>query len=457
MTTTGIYLNDAALAVACRDRPVTVMPSIVHADPAHPDKTGLPAQDVARLTPRLVSTDHWTALVRSGQEIPSSARSVIRAELRARLAGWSAQESLQCAVPSVFSPDALSVVLTLMKMEGFDVGGFHDAAPLVVASTGLTGATIVLEVGLGYICATRVETDREIRKTASTFRHGPGLLALHQCWLQRIAEAMVLQTRFDPLHEGVSEQHLYDDLNRAYSIAAHAGTVEVELSSPSGMVRVSLTRDQFAEAASSIYAEATAVMHDLRPAGYKTNILIDESLLRLPGFLERLASMRGCRVFSHTTGLASRAAAAEHALADTDGSVSIQRGYAPRPPIESPKEIDVSEFQSISARPPTHALFDGKAIVLPSGPLEIGRNPASNGLRLAEGLAGVSRLHCSLQGDEAGVMLVPHTLHGIWLNDERVRGRVRVSAGDRLRIGTPGVIIDLIAVGGADHGTPSQR
>jgi hypothetical protein len=455
MTSIGIYLNDAALAVACQDQPVSVMPSIVHADPAHPDKIGSPAQDVARLTPRLVSTDHWTMLSRAGREIPLSVRSIIRSELRVRLAGWSAQEPMQCAVPSCFGPEELSVVLALMRAEGFDVGGFHDAAPLMVARTGLSGATIVMEMGLGYICASRVETDREVRRRASTSRRGPGLLAVHQCWLQQIAEAMVLQTRFDPLHEGVSEQRLYDDLDRAFSTAAQNGVAEIELPTPKGVARISVSRDQFAEAASSIYDEALAVLHELRPAGDKTNILIDERLLRFPGFLGRLASIRGCRVFSHSTGLASRAAAAERARADADGSVSIQRIYAPLQPIESPKEIDLSEFQSASDRPPTHALFEGKAIALPSGLLEIGRNPASQGLRLTEGLAGVSRLHCSLQGDESGVTLIPHSPQGVWLNDERVRGRVRVSSGDRLRIGTPGVVIDLIAVGGADHGASS--
>jgi hypothetical protein len=266
---------------------------------------------------------------------------------------------------------------------------------------------------------------------------------------------MVLQTRFDPLHDGVSEQRLYDDLDRAFSTAAQNGVAEIELPTPKGVARISVSRDQFAEAASSIYDEALAVLHELRPAGDKTNILIDERLLRFPGFLGRLASIRGCRVFSHSTGLASRDAAAERARADADGSVSIQRIYAPLQPIESPKEIDLSEFQSASDRPPTHALFEGKAIVLPSGLLEIGRNPASQGLRLTEGLAGVSRLHCSLQGDESGVTLIPHSPQGVWLNDERVRGRVRVSSGDRLRIGTPGVVIDLIAVGGADHGASS--
>ena len=457
MRTTGVYLNDAALAVSGWGEPKSVLPSIVHSDPTHPQKIGSPASDVARLTPRLVSADHWTMLMRAGREVSSGIRSIIRAELRARLAGVSPSGSLQCAVPASLSSEALSVVLALMQQEGFEVGAFHDAASLLVANSGLTGTTIVLEMGLGHVSATRVESDRDVRRGASTTRYGAGVLALHQCWLQKLAEAMVLHTRFDPLHDGLSEQRLYDGLETAYSTAARTGVAEIALPTGTGVARISFSRDQFAEAASSIYAEALGVLHEHRSAGSRSNIFVDERVVQFPGFLERLASLRGCRVFSYSADLVSRVASDESISAAADGSVSFQRRYSLRPTLDIPTEVDLSEFRSTVDRPPTHALLDGKAVALPSGILEIGRGLDVDGLRLGEGLAGISRLHCALQGDESGVTLVPYSPQGTWLNEERVRGRVRVCSGDRLRIGTPGVVIELIAVGGADHGAPSER
>lgn len=57
-------------------------------------------------------------------------------------------------------------------------------------------------------------------------------------------------------------------------------------------------------------------------------------------------------------------------------------------------------------------------------------------------------MHCSLlRGDDGNATVVDHSRHGTWLNDERVVGRAPLRAGDRLRIGSPGVAIDLIAVG----------
>jgi hypothetical protein len=457
MSVIGIYLNDSALSVVGGDLPTSSLPSIVHADPAQSQIMGSSARDTARLTPHLVSTDHWTTLARQGSNMPASARSIVTAELRCRLTGSSTDTALQCAVPAVFDSDALSMLLALMRAEGLNVGGFHDAAALMASVAGLPGTTLVLEMGLGHVSVTRVDADVEVRRRSSATRFGAGFAALQQSWLQRIADAMVLHTRFDPLHDGLSEQRLYDQLESAYSTAAVEGVTEISLQVPTGNLQVRLTRDQFSEAASSTYDEMLAVLHELRPAGAKTNIMLDERMLRLPGLLERIASIRGSKVFVYPTDLAARAAIAERRSVEADGSVSIQRGYAARPATATLTEIDLSSFPAAAYIAPTHILFDGKAFELLQAPFEIGRSPARHGLKISEGLAGVSRLHCSLQTDESGVTLVPHSQQGTWLNDERVRGRVRVSSGDRLRIGVPGVIVELIAVGGADRAAPSQR
>jgi pSer/pThr/pTyr-binding forkhead associated (FHA) protein len=67
----------------------------------------------------------------------------------------------------------------------------------------------------------------------------------------------------------------------------------------------------------------------------------------------------------------------------------------------------------------------------------------------------VSRLHCTLRAEAGRVVLVDHSRHGTWVNGERVAGRARLRAGDRLRIGEPGVQLELIAVGGG-HGEAPQ-
>jgi pSer/pThr/pTyr-binding forkhead associated (FHA) protein len=54
------------------------------------------------------------------------------------------------------------------------------------------------------------------------------------------------------------------------------------------------------------------------------------------------------------------------------------------------------------------------------------------------------------------VILLDHSSFGTFVNGERVRERVRVHAGDHVRLGEPGVELALICVGEPD-GTPAQR
>ena len=59
---------------------------------------------------------------------------------------------------------------------------------------------------------------------------------------------------------------------------------------------------------------------------------------------------------------------------------------------------------------------------------------------------GVSRLHCLLEQDGDGVWLQDCSTYGTLLNGERVGGRVELRAGDRLRLGHPGVELELVRV-----------
>jgi len=458
MSVTGLHLLDAALAVASDGSLLSSSSSVVHADPARAAMMGRPAGDIARLAPRQVSSDHWATIAREGGKASAAAVAVARAELSTRIDDTQRDSPLQCAVSAAFSAESLGVILALARREGLRIGGFHDAAALAVASVGLTGTTLVLEFGLAHVVATRVEhVDDQLRPRAAVVRRGAGLLALRQSWLRMVSEAMVLRTRFDPLHEAASEQRLHDLLDDAAARAATTGSTDLELPTGRDPVRISLSRDQFTEAADDLYREVLAALHELRPAGSRVNILIDDTAVRLPGLLGRLAELRGCRFYSCSASLTARAASLAGSQVDDDGAVTLQRGYPAGVPLEAASELDLSALANFVDTAPTHALWEGRAFVLPqSGALEIGRDPASGGLRLGEGYAGVSRLHCSLRAEGGTVTLIPHSAQDTWLNDERVRGRVRVQSGDRLRLGTPGVSIELIAVGGAGHGTPQR-
>ena len=55
-------------------------------------------------------------------------------------------------------------------------------------------------------------------------------------------------------------------------------------------------------------------------------------------------------------------------------------------------------------------------------------------------------MHFSLLRMAEGAVVIDHSRYGTWLNDERVVGRAPLRAGDRLRLGNPGVSLELIAI-----------
>ena len=66
---------------------------------------------------------------------------------------------------------------------------------------------------------------------------------------------------------------------------------------------------------------------------------------------------------------------------------------------------------------------------------------------LADSAAGVSALHCVLVREAGAVVVQDRSRYGTFVNGERVAGSAALASGDRLRIGTPGVILELVAVG----------
>lgn len=493
MSTLGLALDDAALAIARGDDPAQVAPSIVDAGRGAAAQAGRLALATVRGAPTAASSRHWFDLAQGSPPSRDSAR-IARAELAVRLAalpaapvtgaadatdgGAAARDgavpgaAAVLAVPALFDGAALARVLAVCRAARLPVAAFVDAAALTAAALRLEpGAAIVLEVGLHHAGATRVDVAAgEARRRSARLRNRGGLVQLQESWLQLVSEAMVLRTRFDPLHEAATEQRLYDQLPEVAARAAATGSAGVALEVGAGATpvrhEVQLTRDQFATRGEALYRDLVAMIHELRPAGASVTLVGAARLASLPGLRELLAAeFPGCTLCLVPDGFAARAAAlfaatSPHAAAGAAaGAVPLRRGVARfDAPLELPgaavrREQLGGDGAAARIERPTHLLWSGRALPLAGAALEIGREPGAGGIVLAEGLAGVSRLHCTLRDEDGAIVLVDHSRHGTFVNGERVAGRARLRAGDRLRIGDPGVELALIAVG-AGHGAP---
>jgi hypothetical protein len=298
------------------------------------------------------------------------------------------------------------------------------------------------------------------------FAERAGFIELHQMWLDLVSTTMVKRTRFDPLHDAVTEQQLFDALPSLTREVATTGNTTAAVTNGTQRFEVALTRDQFAQTADAVFRIIIGLIHQLRPAGAPVAIVLPQPVAELPGLREQFEQFVGCERVIVPDGFAAAATSLLDLPENTDAEDSVR--LLRRLPLQSqvPSALFEAVFREFLGKrrtggaPPSHVLFDGRAYTLSGGPLVVGRTSISapyRSITLPDGLAGVSRRHCTFAHDGEEPVLLDHSTFGTFVNGERVQERVRVHAGDRVRLGEPGVELSLIAVGEAAAATTAPQ
>jgi len=453
----AIEPDDRAFAVARAGVVLASSPSAVSEGSAA-QTVGADAWHLVRQHPTTTSTRHLGSVLREAQPT-ARALSLVAAELARRLTAHppASGERIWIAAPAGAERFGLGALLGVARQLGLSVDGFVDAAVVSAAALGGTGAAIVVELGLHHVAATLIERDGgpTCRRRSLVSARG-GLWLLYQGWLDLINTAMVRQTRFDALHDAATEQQLFEALPRLARDAMAQGVATAALTTAGERVEVPVTRDQLAHAAQPVWREIARLLHELRPAGGALTLLVPRAVAGLPGVREALAQFAGCEL----VGLPAGFAAAATSLLDLTprGATEPVRLLRRLPSGAEPALAALVERERAQADAPwlapSHVLFAGRTFALGEKPLVVGRAPgAGHAITLAEGLAGVSRRHCTFLRDGAQLLLLDHSRFGSFVNGERVAERVRVRAGDEVRIGDPGVALTLIAVADTPPGS----
>jgi predicted component of type VI protein secretion system len=98
----------------------------------------------------------------------------------------------------------------------------------------------------------------------------------------------------------------------------------------------------------------------------------------------------------------------------------------------------------------------GRAWLLRSEPLTVG-SAVPEGLRalqLPSGLPGVSRVHCRLLLRDGMACIEDLSSYGSFVNEQRVHGRAVLQRGDRVRLGAPGIVLEMIQMADENAATP---
>lgn len=358
---------------------------------------------------------------------------------------------LWLATGSRTSPNQLGELLRQARSAGCLVQGFVDAAVALCAWHAQAGQSIVVDVGRSDVVFSVVsmeDGEARLRRTAVV---PVGEATVLQRWLGLFAESMVRQTRYDPLHDSRNEALLRERLPAAAAEAQREGSARLSLESQGRTFELLLSRDQFASAAAGWFEPVSAMLQALCAGIGECNVLVPASLPRWPGAVEALAVVGERPVWSFEEAAVARAASLL-LPATASGAGAVRHltqlpAFAAKAPesaiTHTPLRADVP------AQAATHLVYRGRAIAIGEQGLVLGRAPGEGDtvLPLPEGIAGLSRRHCTLRRAGRETVLVDHSRHGSFVDGQRVDGRALLAAGSVLRLGTPGIELPLVALG----------
>ncbi|MEO8307557.1 MAG: FHA domain-containing protein [Pseudomonadota bacterium] len=365
---------------------------------------------------------------------------------------------LWASVTSGSTGTELGELLRALRTARFEVQGFVDGAALCVAWAGLPGQSLVLDLHPHWLDLSLVSSVGDAVELRRTARVPVGRADLFEYWLRLAAQTLVQQTRFDPLHDQRHELQLRAALEGLATRAQRDGQVQMEFDVEGRHLDLTLSRDQLQQAAAPWCQALAAALQPLCAAAGDCNLVVPGALLDLPGIDDALAVAHAGSLHALAEGTSARAASL---LPASEGGARGAVPYLTRvtallPPAGESVCREVLHGARRVGTMATHVVYRGRAIPIPEqgmvlGRAEVGAHVPPQGLQLPEGIAGLSRRHCTLQRSGDRTQIIDHSRHGTFVDGRRVHGRGILAAGSVLRLGTPGIELPLIALGASGN------
>ena len=449
--TLALELNDAGLVLASDGEILAEEPGCAMLDGPAPE-TGVAALHRARLKPLFADTRYWQDLGTQPLPRPVPAATTAAELAYAQLAALTKPHvergpDTLFAVPPWYTREQLALLLGIGQEAGLRPVGLVDAGLAAASLVPAPASVMQLELTLHRAVLTVLDHSGDLRRTRFEILPQHGWLALQQAWLDMIASAFVRKTRFDPLHQAATEQRLCDELPRWLAALGDEPSVTVEIDSGGTVHAVEIERAEFARAAAHVFEEYVRVLQRSRPAGAPLHVRLSHRLVALPGLGEQLASIRDCEVVRLPRGAAALGALAYERVLRRDG-----RGLAlvQRLPVPLRAETARPRDRAAMVPPewrPTHVVHASRVYRIGPRPITLGSAvPGDRRALTVEAGPGVSRSHCTFLAEAGSAWLEDHSTYGTFVNGDRIAGRVELRAGDRVRVGSPGVECELVRV-----------
>ena len=412
--------------------------------------TGAPAARQAKLQPQRSYQRYWQDLSadpfgRAHRPQLSSADLAFE-QLRALLSEANDPDRrLIIAVPAGYTREQLGLLLGIAAEAGVSETGLVDAGLAACALAPMPVHVMHLELYRHRAVVTAVEREgRGSRRTRFELDGTWGLQQIEQRCIEIVAGNFVKQTRFDPLYRAQTEQMLADGVSSWLQALKTDEAVPISLAMGTENSQTEFTQAQWLSAAEPCFTALLQLVQRARPAGQQVDLRVGTCAQSLPGLVARLQSLNSCVVTQLPEGASALGALRHHA--------AILRGAHPALVCQLPLEQLSSAGQppepnrTRAGQSATHVLCEGRAWTLRSEPLTVGTQVPENlrALPLPAGLPGVSRVHCRLLLRDGIAWIEDLSSYGSFVNEQRVHGQAELQRGDRVRLGAPGIILEII-------------
>jgi len=461
MTILGVELNDAAvIAVDGRSEPVSSPGYAVARDGEI--LVGFDAWKQARLHPRQTTNRFWHELSDQPLAIFGDGRissaDLAHAQLQHLCGEFAGDlEAAVFAVPAHWSGEQLGLLLGIAQDLAIPVKGLVDSAVAATRREYRGGELLHLDASLHELTITRIAQSGECSLGKRLTVDRVNIVGLERACTEFIAARFVQSTRFDPLHDGRSEQYLYDNLYSWLSRLQREKDISLSIESGGNEFSVTIRRTELANRIIEFFEPALQQVRNQLAVDIPTGLQVSSRLADFPGLIDALAQLSQVSVFVlEPAAAASGALSRGQHLVTSDEGVGLTTALPwDQPAVDIQKSFgDAIESVPALERRPTHVLFDGYAYRLEQRAFSVGLelSPGEFGIALPGGTQGVSRRHCTIRVGTQGVEVVDHSRYGTRLNGHVIEGAAILQSGDVLSLGSPPIEFHLITEVAAERG-----
>ncbi len=436
-----VELNDRAITVSDEGGVILQSPgfALVDGDVVHVGET---AEQQARLNPTQSYNKYWQELnlepISHGNNFRHYA-DIAYAHLLNLAESAGLDGEIVFAVPGNFNRQQLAILLGLCQQCPFEVVGVVDSALASVSLQASAQPTIVADIQLHQTVLTPVAVNGDSLEAGTAIQiPGVGSQNFMDLMMRMATDMFIQQCRFNPQHNAVSEQQLYNALPD-WLTEVDDGNLILELKAGDTLHTAKMPRDSLIASLAGHFRKINEQVSALSGSNSSV-LLISEALAAIPGFQSSTTSSSSVVSSNaiHDAVLHHR-----HLITATPEAIQLIRSL---PLSESTKDAVLNGAARTIA--PTHALFGNRAF--PISDTRVSNQPglngnAANSAELVLSIDGLPETLGTLERQQGRVLFNSGGLE-YSLNNEAVSGEQELALGDEIRFKGSNQTITLIQV-----------